>query len=98
MAANMGLIAKNVSLATRYQIDSMCKISIRGFTRNQNKYRWQAIDQENEAIEKLKKKKFESYVLTNGDTLKQLLARVAISYTKTNQSGLKPNRTSRSII
>jgi hypothetical protein len=26
--------------------------SIRGFTRNQIKYRWQTIDQENEAIEK----------------------------------------------
>jgi hypothetical protein len=35
------------------------------------KYRWQAIDQENEAIEKPRKnkKKFEPYVLTNGDTL-----------------------------
>ena len=41
------------------------------------KYRWQAIDQENEAMEKAKKgnKKFESKVLSNGDTLKQLLAR-----------------------
>jgi hypothetical protein len=45
----MGLIAKNVSLTQlASQIDSMCKISIRGFTRNQIKYRWQAIDQENE--------------------------------------------------
>jgi hypothetical protein len=43
--------------ATRAQIDSMCKISIRGFTRNQIKYRWQAIDQENEAIEKPRKQK-----------------------------------------
>uniref|UniRef100_UPI003AAF2106 ISAon1 family transposase n=1 Tax=Flavobacterium sp. XS1P32 TaxID=3401726 RepID=UPI003AAF2106 len=41
------------------------------------KYRWQSIDQENEAMEKAKKgnKKFESEVLSNGDTLKQLLAR-----------------------
>ena len=41
------------------------------------KYRWQSIDQENEAMEKAKKgnKKFESKVLSNGDTLKQLLAR-----------------------
>jgi hypothetical protein len=38
----------------------MCKNSTRGLTRNQIKYRWQAIDQENEAIEKPKnKKKFE---------------------------------------
>ena len=41
------------------------------------KYRWQAIDQENEAMEKAKKgnKKFESKVLSNRDTLKKLLAR-----------------------
>ena len=41
------------------------------------KYRWQAIDQENEAIEKAKKikKRFEPEVRTNGDSLKQLLAR-----------------------
>jgi transposase len=41
------------------------------------KYRWQAIDQENEAIEKAKKgtKTFETKVLSNGNTLKQLVAR-----------------------
>ncbi|WP_396185524.1 transposase [Flavobacterium sp.] len=41
------------------------------------KYHWQAIDLENEAIEKAKKgnRKFEYEVLTYGDTLKQLLAR-----------------------
>jgi transposase len=41
------------------------------------KYRWQAIDQENEAKEKAKKsnKKFESQVLFDVDTLKQVLAR-----------------------
>jgi hypothetical protein len=33
------------------------KISIRGFTRNQVKYRWQTIDQKNEAIEKARKNK-----------------------------------------
>jgi hypothetical protein len=44
-----------------------------------------------------KTKKFEPYVLTNGD-FKQLLARSRYFYTKKNQSGLKPNRTSRSII
>jgi hypothetical protein len=55
MAANMGLIAKKIP-NTQLQIDSMCKISIRGFTRNQVKYRWQAIDQENEARKKEKKK------------------------------------------
>ena len=41
------------------------------------KYRWQAINQENEAMEKAKNgnKKFESEVLPNGDTRKRLLAR-----------------------
>ena len=37
------------------------------------KYRWEAIDQENDAIEKAKKSKvnFEFKTLSNGDTLKQ---------------------------
>ncbi|UIR56055.1 transposase [Sphingobacterium sp. SRCM116780] len=41
------------------------------------KYRWQALDQENQAIEKCKrlKKTYEPLLLENGDTLKQLLAR-----------------------
>ena len=41
------------------------------------KYRWQAIDQENEALKKVNRnnKRFEPEVLTNGDTVKQLLAR-----------------------
>lgn len=41
------------------------------------KYRWEALDQENEAIEKAKTNKvaFIAEILPNGDTLKQLLAR-----------------------
>jgi transposase len=40
------------------------------------KYRWEAMDQENEAIAKAKlnKVKYEPQILTNGDTLKQVLA------------------------
>jgi hypothetical protein len=56
MAANMGLIAKNVSLtqlvSDRFHVQKaleLYKIRI--------KYRWQAIDQENEAIEKPRKTK-----------------------------------------
>jgi hypothetical protein len=61
-------------------------------------YRWQAIDHAN-AIEKAKaSNKIPLIILTNGNTLKQLLAKAAISYKKTNQSGLKPNTTSRNII
>lgn len=41
------------------------------------KYRWQAIEEENKAIEEAKKegRKYQFKVLSNGDTLKQLLAR-----------------------
>jgi hypothetical protein len=73
------------------------QISIRGFTRNQD-YRWQAIDQMRYRKKQGKtKKKFESYVLTNGDT-KQLLARSRYFLYKTNQSGLKTKQNDRIII
>lgn len=41
------------------------------------KYRWEALDEENQAIETAKKNKqpYQPEVLSNGDTLKQLLAR-----------------------
>jgi hypothetical protein len=95
MAANMGLIAKKCfPNATRVTDRFRAKNSTRGLTRNQIKYRWQAIDQENEAIEKLEKKKKFELIMTNG----ALTITAAISYTRTNQSGLKPNRTSPSII
>lgn len=50
------------------------------------KYRLQAIDQENEVIEIAKKnnKRFDSKVLINGDTLKQLLARSRYFLCKNN--------------
>ena len=79
MAANMGLIAKkcfpNATCVTdRFHVQKLASEALQEI---RIKYRWQAIDKENEAIEKAKKnkKRFESEVLTNGDTLKQLLAR-----------------------
>lgn len=79
MAANMGLIAKkcfpNATRVTdRFHVQ---KLALEALQEIRIKYRWQAIDLENEAIEKAKKgnRKFESEVLINGDTLKQLLAR-----------------------
>jgi len=79
MAANMGLIAKkcfpNATRVTdRFHVQ---KLALEALQEIRIKYRWQAIDLENEAIEKAKKgnRKFESEVLSNGDTLKQLLAR-----------------------
>lgn len=61
------------------------------------KYRWQAIDLENEAIEKAKKgnRKFESEVLTNGDTLKQLLA-ISRYFIYKNKSKWSKNQIERS--
>jgi len=79
MAANMGLVAKkcfpNATRVTdRFHVQ---KLALEALQEIRIKYRWQAIDQENEAMEKAKKgnKKFESEALSNGDTLKQLLAR-----------------------
>ena len=63
MATNMGLIAKkcfpNVILVTdRFHVQ---KLALEEVQEIRIKYRWQVIDQENEAIEKAKKtnKKFE---------------------------------------
>jgi transposase len=66
----------NFGIRDTATLNSCSKISIGCFTRNQNQIPL-AIDQENEAIEKAKKgtKKFEPKVLSNGDTLKQPLAR-----------------------
>ena len=79
MAGNMGLIAKKCFPNATRVIDRfhVQKLATEALQEIRIKYRWQAIDQENEAIEKAKKnkKKFESVVLTNGDTIKQLLAR-----------------------
>ena len=79
MAANMGLIAKkcfpNATRVTdRFHVQ---KLALEALQEIRIKYRWQAIDLENEAVEKARNgnRKFESEVLTNGDTLKQLLAR-----------------------
>jgi transposase len=79
MAGNMGLIAKKCFPNTTRVTDHfhVQKLATEALQEIRIKYRWQAIDQENEAIEKAKKskKKFEAEVLSNGDTLKKLLAR-----------------------
>lgn len=79
MAGNMGLIAKKcfpnaVRVTDRFHVQKLASEALQEI---RIKYRWQAIDLENENIEKAKKsnKKFEPEVLSNGDTLKQLLAR-----------------------
>ena len=79
MAANMGLIAKKcfsnaVRVTDRFHVQ---KLALEALQEIRIKYRWQAIDMENEAIEKAKttKTKYVPITLSNGDTIKQLLAR-----------------------
>ena len=79
MAGNMGLIAKksfpNATLVTdgfhlqKLALDALQEIRI--------KHRWLAIDAENDGIEKARNKnlKYSPELLSNGDTLKQLLAK-----------------------
>jgi transposase len=53
------------------------KLAVEALQEIRIKHRWEAIDQENESIEKAKKnhKKFNPEYLQNGETRKQLLAR-----------------------
>ena len=74
MAGNMGLIAKKSFPNATRVIDRfhVQKLATEALQEIRIKYRWQAIDRENEAIEKAKKnkKRFEPAVLVNGDTVK----------------------------
>jgi len=79
MAGNMSLIAKkcffNATRVTdRFHVQ---KLATEALQEIRIKHRWEAIDQENEAMEKAKKSNanYEFKTLANGDTLKQLLAR-----------------------
>jgi len=89
MAANMQLIAKrsfpNATLVTdRFHVQ---KLATEALQEIRIKHRWEAIDQENEAIEEAKsqKKRYEPVMLSNGDTVKQLLARSRYSLYKRQQ-------------
>ena len=79
MAGNMGLIARRCFPNATLVIDRfhVQKLTSEATQEMRIKCRWEAIDQENEAIEKARrsKKRFEPETLSNGDTLKQLLAR-----------------------
>ena len=79
MAPNMELIVKKsfpgATLVTdRFHVQ---KLAIEALQEIRIKHRWEAIDQENEAIESAKKQKktFTAEILANGETKKQLLAR-----------------------
>lgn len=79
LAGNMGLIAKRcfpnaVQVIDRFHVQQLATEALQEI---RIKYRWEAIDEENQAIEDAKKNKltYEPILLSNGETLKQLLAR-----------------------
>lgn len=79
LAGNMGLIAKKcfpnaVQVIDRFHVQQLATEALQEI---RIKHRWQAIDDENQAIDQARTKK-EAYfpeVLSNSDTIKQLLAR-----------------------
>ncbi len=79
MAANMQLAVKRCFVNAHRVIDRfhVQKLAYDAVQEARIKYRWEALDQENEAIASAKKNKisYQPEVLSNGDTLKQLLAR-----------------------
>jgi transposase len=79
MAANMQLAIKRCFVNAHRVIDRfhVQKLAYDAVQECRIKYRWAALDLENEAIAQAKKDKvsYQPEVLSNGDTLKQLLAR-----------------------
>ncbi|TXC74929.1 transposase, partial [Luteibaculum oceani] len=79
MAGSMNQIAKKcfpnaVRVTDRFHVQ---KLALEGVQDLRIKHRWEALDQENEGIEKAKRqrKAYRPEILANGDSLKQLLAR-----------------------
>ena len=79
MAGSMNLIAKKcfpkaTIVTDRFHVQMLASDAVQ---EQRIKFRWKAIDLENEAISEAKKlnQKFHSYTFSNGDTRKQLLAR-----------------------
>ena len=79
LAGNMGLIAKRcfpnaVQVIDRFHVQQLASEALQEI---RIKYRWDALDAENMAVEEAKTegKTYTPEILENGDTLKQLLAR-----------------------
>jgi transposase len=79
MAANMGMIVKRCFVKADRVIDRfhVQKLAYDAVQEIRIKYRWEALDQENEAIKAAKEAglAYQPQILENGDTVKQLLAR-----------------------
>jgi hypothetical protein len=98
MAGNMGLIAKKcfpnaVRVTDRFQTE---KLALETLQEIRIKYRWQAIELENEAIEKARtsKKKHNAIVLINDGTIIKLFVRSRYFLYK-NKSKWSENQTER---
>ncbi|MET3115324.1 transposase [Pedobacter sp. CG_S7] len=79
MAGNMELICKRcfpqaTRVTDRFHVQQLTTAALQEM---RIKYRWEALDAENEAIERSKRtgRPFQAEVLHNGDTIKQLIAR-----------------------
>jgi transposase len=79
MAANMGMIVSRCFPKASKVIDRfhVQKLAYDAVQEVRIKYRWEALEQENQAIEAAKQANlpYQPEILTNGDTLKQLLVR-----------------------
>ena len=79
MAGNMGMIVKRSFPNSTLVIDRfhVQKLALNALQEIRIKHRWEALDNENDAIEHARNKglKYSSEQLSNRDTLKQLLAR-----------------------
>jgi len=98
MAGNMGLIAKKcfpnaVRVTDRFHTE---KLALETLQEIRIKYRWQAIELENEAIEKARtsKKKYNAIVLINDGTIIKLFVRSRYFLYK-NKSKWSENQTER---
>ena len=89
MAGNMGLIVKKSFPKATLVIDRfhVQKLAYDAVQEIRIKYRWEAIDAENEAIELARNNSLKHIpeLLSNGDTLKQLLARSRYILYKTSR-------------
>jgi transposase len=101
MAGNMGLIVKKsfpnaVQVIDRFHVQ---KLALDALQEIRIKHRWDAIDKENDAIETSKPKslKFIPEQFSNGDTLKQLLARSRYLLYKNNRKWTQ-NQSERAVI
>ncbi len=79
MASSMTMIAKRcfpraVRVTDRFHVQ---RLAVEALQEIRIKHRWDALDQENEAIEQAKasQTEYQPEILANGDTVKQLLAR-----------------------